>query len=225
VKILLIEDDQETSSHIVYALTGAGHEVAVCHDGREGLELARAGGHAVLIVDRMLPNLDGLSLVRRLREEANSVPVLFLTTMSGLEDRVAGLQGGGDDYLVKPFAFPELLARVEAIARRGLHHENQPVRLRAADLEMDLIRRTVSRAGKAIELQAQEFRLLEFLMRNVNHTVTRAMLLENVWDLRFDPRTNIVETHISRLRGKVDRGHAIELIQTVRGTGYMLRGD
>jgi two-component system, OmpR family, response regulator len=225
VKILLIEDDQETASHIVYALTGAGHEVTVSHDGLEGLELARAGGHAALVVDRMLPSLDGLELVRRLRAEANSVPVLFLTTMSGLDDRVEGLQAGGDDYLVKPFAFPELLARVHAIARRGQHHESEPVRLRAADLEMDLIRRTVHRAGKGIELQAQEFRLLEYLMRNMGRIVTRAMLLENVWDLHFDPRTNIVETHISRLRGKVDRGHETELIHTVRGTGYTLRAD
>lgn len=225
MKILLIEDDQETSSHIVYALSGAGHEVSVCNDGREGLELAQAGGYAALIVDRMLPGMDGLSMVRRLREEGNSVPVLFLTTMSGLEDRIEGLQGGGDDYLIKPFAFPELLARVLAITRRGLHHDNEPVRLHAADLEVDLIRRTVQRAGKAIELQAQEFRLLEYLMRNMNRTVTRAMLLENVWDLHFDPRTNIVETHMSRLRGKVDRGHAVELIHTVRGTGYILRED
>lgn len=225
MKILLIEDDRETSSHIVYALAGAGHEVTVCHDGTKGLELARDCSHAVLIVDRMLPGLDGLSLVRRLREEANSVPVLFLTTMSGLDDRVEGLQGGGDDYLVKPFAFPELLARVHAIARRGLHHESEPVRLRAADLEMDLIRRTVHRAGKPIDLQAQEFRLLEYLMRNMNRVVTRTMLLANVWDLHFDPRTNIVETHMSRLRGKVDRGHDIELIHTVRGAGYLFRAE
>lgn len=225
MKILLIEDDKDTSSHIVYALTAAGHEVAVCLDGLEGLEMARNRGHAVLIVERMLPNLDGLSLVRRLREEENPVPVLFLTTMSGLDDRVEGLQAGGDDYLVKPFAIPELLARVQAIARRGLHYESEPVRLRAADLEMDLIRRKVHRSGKEIELQAQEFRLLEYLMRNMNRTVSRAMLLEHVWNLHFDPRTNIVETHMSRLRGKVDRGHDVELIHTVRGTGYILRGD
>ena len=225
MKILLIEDDEETSSHIVYALTGAGHEVTVSPDGLQGLELALAGGHAALIVDRMLPGLDGLSLVRRLRAQSNSTPVLFLTTVSGLDDRVEGLQAGGDDYLAKPFAFPELLARVNAIARRGVHQEGEPVRLRAADLEMDLIRRTVHRGGKVIELQAQEFRLLEYLMRNMGRIVTRTMLLENVWDLHFDPRTNIVETHISRLRGKVDRGHGAELIHTVRGTGYMLRAD
>ena len=225
MKILLIEDDEETSSHIVYALTGAGHEVTVSPDGLQGLEQAQAGGYAALIVDRMLPGQDGLSLVRRLRAEANSTPVLFLTTMSGLDDRVEGLQAGGDDYLAKPFAFPELLARVNAIARRGVHQESEPVRLRAADLEMDLIRRTVYRAGKAIELQAQEFRLLEYLMRNMGRIVTRAMLLENVWDLHFDPRTNIVETHMSRLRSKVDRGFGVELIRTLRGVGYVLRAD
>ena len=224
MKILLIEDDRETAAHIVYALGGGGHDVSVCHDGLEGLEMARAGGHAALIVDRMLPGLDGLSLVRRLRAEANHTPVLFLTTMSGLDDRVEGLEGGGDDYLAKPFAFSELLARVHAITRR--HPESgEPVRLRAADLEIDLIRRTVHRGGKSIDLQAQEFRLLEFLMRNMGRLVTRTMLLENVWDLHFDPRTNIVETHMSRLRGKVDRGHGAELIHTVRGAGYTLRAE
>jgi two-component system OmpR family response regulator len=223
MKILLIEDDRETAAHIAYALNG--HEVTVCHDGLEGLQAARSGSHAVLIVDRMLPGLDGLSLVRRLRAEANPAPVLFLTTMSGLDDRVEGLQGGADDYLVKPFAFPELLARVHAVARRGLHLESEPVRLRAADLEIDLIRRTVHRAGKSIDLQAQEFRLLEYLMRNMGRIVTRTMLLEHVWDLHFDPLTNIVETHMSRLRGKVDRGYGGELIHTVRGAGYTLRVD
>ena len=225
MKILLIEDDRETSSHIVYALEGDGHDVTVCHDGQEGLAAARAGGHAALIVDRMLPGLDGLSLVKQLRAEGNRIPVLFLTTMSGLNDRVEGLKGGGDDYLVKPFAFPELLARVHAITRRGNAASSEPVRLCAGDLEIDLIRRTVHRGGKTIELQAQEFRLLEYLMRNMGRVVTRAMLLEKVWDLHFDPRTNIVETHMSRLRGKVDRGHGGELIHTVRGAGYTLRAD
>jgi len=226
MKILLIEDDKETSAHIVYALNKEGHEVELSRDGHEGLDKARAGGHAALIVDRMLPGLDGLSLVRQLRAEGHNTPVLFLTTMSGLDDRVEGLQAGGDDYLVKPFAFPELLARILAIARRGLRGEDsEPVRLRAADLEMDLIRRTVQRSGKTIELQAQEFRLLEFLMRNMGRVVTRTMLLEKVWDLHFDPRTNIVETHMSRLRGKVDRGYGTELIHTVRGAGYSLRAD
>jgi len=170
LNILLIEDDKETSAHIVYALGKEGHEVELCHDGREGLERARGGGHGALIVDRMLPGMDGLSLVRHLREEGSQTPVLFLTTMSGLDDRVEGLQAGADDYLVKPFAFPELLARVQAITRRSQRSE-EPVRLRAGDLEMDLIRRTVQRAGKAIELQAQEFRLLEFLMRNIGRVI------------------------------------------------------
>jgi two-component system OmpR family response regulator len=174
----------------------------------------------------MLPGLDGLSLVRRMREEGSQTPVLFLTTMSGLDDRVEGLQAGADDYLVKPFAFPELLARVYAITRRSQRAgESEPVRLRVGDLEIDLIRRTVQRAGRTIELQAQEFRLLEFLMRNIGRVVTRTMLLEKVWDLHFDPRTNIVETHMSRLRGKVDRGFGAELIHTVRGAGYTLRAD
>jgi two-component system OmpR family response regulator len=174
----------------------------------------------------MLPGLDGLSLVHRLRDEGNLTPVLFLTTMSGMNDRVEGLQGGGDDYLAKPFAFPELLARIHAITRRGTRvAESEPVRLRAADLEMDLIRRTVHRGGTPIDLQAQEFRLLEFLLRHAGQVVTRTMLLENVWDLHFNPRTNIVETHMSRLRGKVDRGHGGELIHTVRGAGYTLRAD
>jgi len=224
LNILLIEDDKETSAHIVYALGKEGHEVELCHDGREGLERARGGGHGALIVDRMLPGMDGLSLVRHLREEGSQTPVLFLTTMSGLDDRVEGLQAGADDYLVKPFAFPELLARVHAITRRSQRSE-EPIRLRAGDLEMDLIRRTVQRAGKTIELQAQEFRLLEFLMRNIGRVITRTMLLEKVWDLHFDPRTNIVETHMSRLRGKVDRGFGAELIHTVRGAGYTLRAD
>src|SRR5690242_8149623 len=224
MKILLIEDDPETAEHVCHALRAQGHDVDESRAGPDGLTRARAGAHAALIVDRMLPSLDGLSLVKQLRAEGNRVPVLFLTTMSGLNDRVEGLKGGGDDYLVKPFAFPELLARVDVIARRS-SQDSEPVRLRAADLEMDLIRRTVQRGGKPIELQAQEFRLLEYLMRNMGRVVTRAMLLENVWDLHFDPRTNIVETHLSRLRSKVDRGFGAELIHTVRGAGYTLRAD
>ena len=223
MKILLIEDDRETAGHIVHALESQGHNVEQVHDGIEGLAQARAGEHSALIVDRMLPGLDGLSLVRQLRAAGRQTPVLFLTTMSGLDDRVEGLEGGGDDYLVKPFAFSELLARVNAITRR--HGESEPTRLRAADLEMDLIRRTASRGGKSIDLQPQEFRLLEYLLRNAGRVVTRAMLLENVWDLHFDPRTNIVETHLSRLRSKIDRGFGAELIHTVRGAGYILRAD
>jgi len=200
-----------------------GHVLEHVSDGATGLARARSGAHDVMIVDRMLPGLDGLSLVRQLRAEGNAVPALFLTTMSGLDDRVEGLEGGGDDYLVKPFAFAELVARIGALGRRAVPQE--PVRLYCGDLEMDLIRRAVRRAGREIDLQAQEFRLLEYLLRHAGQVVTRAMLLENVWDLHFDPRTNIVETHISRLRAKIDRGFARELIHTLRGVGYVLRAD
>ena len=223
VKLLLVEDDAETADHIVHALTGHGHLVETARDGAQGLARARAGDHAALIVDRMLPQMDGLSLVRHLRSEGRQTPVLMLTTMSGLNDRVEGLEGGADDYLVKPFAFAELLARVHAITRRNEAQET--TKLRLADLEMDLIRRTVTRGARSIDLQPQEFRLLEYLLRNTGKVVTRAMLLENVWDLHFDPRTNIVETHISRLRSKIDRGFSRELIQTLRGVGYILRAD
>ena len=223
MRLLLVEDDAETADHIVHALTGHGHLVETARDGAQGLARARAGDHAALIVDRMLPQMDGLSLVRHLRSEGRQTPVLMLTTMSGLNDRVEGLEGGADDYLVKPFAFAELLARVHAITRRNEAQET--TKLRLADLEMDLIRRTVTRGARSIDLQPQEFRLLEYLLRNTGKVVTRAMLLENVWDLHFDPRTNIVETHISRLRSKIDRGFSRELIQTLRGVGYILRAD
>jgi two-component system OmpR family response regulator len=223
MRLLLVEDDPETAGHIVHALAGHGHAVEAVHDGAAGLARARIGDHAALIVDRMLPGLDGLSLVRTLRDEGFQTPVLMLTTMSGLNDRVEGLEGGADDYLVKPFAFSELLARVHAITRRNEMRE--ATKLRLGDLEMDLIRRAVTRGGKSIDLQPQEFRLLEFLLRNAGRVVTRAMLLENVWDLHFDPRTNIVETHVSRLRSKIDRGFERELIHTQRGVGYVLRAD
>jgi two-component system OmpR family response regulator len=223
LNILLVEDDPETAGNIVHALREQGHDVEVARDGPAGLNRARSNAHAALIVDRMLPGLDGLSLVRQLRAEGCRTPVLFLTTLNGLDDRVEGLEAGGDDYLAKPFAFSELVARVNAITRRA--DGGEPTRLRLADLEMDLIRRSVQRGGKAIELQSQEFRLLEYLLRNAGRVVTRAMLLENVWDLHFDPRTNIVETHLSRLRSKVDRGFDTELIHTLRGVGYVLRAD
>lgn len=225
LKILLVEDDSEMADNIVHALTDHGHDVDVIHDGAQGLQNARGGDYAALIVDRMLPGLDGLSLVRQLRDDRIRTPVLFLTTMSGLDDRVEGLESGADDYLAKPFAFSELLARVNAITRRAESQDGEPTRLKLADLEMDLIRRSVHRAGKAIDLQQQEFRLLEYLVRNAGRVVTRTMLLENVWDLHFDPRTNIVETHLSRLRSKVDRGFDTELIHTLRGVGYVLRAD
>jgi two-component system OmpR family response regulator len=225
LRILIVEDDREVARDTLCALGKHGHEVDVSHDGVAGLKKARAGNYAALIVDRMLPGLDGLSLVRKLRSEKIRTPVLFVTTMGGLDDRVEGLESGGDDYLVKPFANIELLARLNAITRRAEEHGREPTRLQVGDLEIDLIERTVLRAGKAILLQPQEFRLLMYLMRNTGRAVTRTMLLENVWDLHFDPRTNIVETHVSRLRSKVDRGFTVELIHTLRGAGYVLSAD
>lgn len=227
MRILVVEDDSEMAGHIVRALAAQGHTVERVANGVAGLARARSGEHDVLVVDRMLPELDGLSLVRRLREEDNTVPALFLTTMSGLDDRVEGLESGGDDYLVKPFAFSELLARISAITRRAaaVRDAKDPVKLHCADLEIDLIRRTTQRAGQEIDLQAQEFRLLEYLLRNMGRVVTRTMLLEHVWDITFNPRTNIVETHMSRLRSKMDRGFDRELIHTVRGVGYTLRAN
>lgn len=222
MKILVIEDDVETGAYIKKGLVEHGHVVELAGNGRDGLFLAAGEVHDVVIVDRMLPGLDGLSVVKALRATGAKVPVLFLTTMSGVGDRVEGLEAGGDDYLVKPFAFAELLARVNALARRPPMTRVETV-LRVSDLEMDLIGRKVRRAEQEIELQPREFRLLEYLMRNAGRVVTRTMLLENVWEFHFDPKTNIVETHISRLRSKIDREFDGELIETVRGSGYLLR--
>jgi two-component system, OmpR family, response regulator len=222
MKVLLIEDDQETASYVARGLRENGHVVDHAATGRDGLFLAADGGHDVLVVDRMLPGLDGLGLVRAMREADVKAPVLFLTALGGVGDRVRGLEAGGDDYLVKPFAFAELLARLNALARRPPLVEVQAV-LRVADLEMDRLKRTVTRAGKRVELQPREFQLLEYLMRHAERVVTRTMLLEAVWDFHFDPRTNIVETHMSRLRAKLAQHGGLELIHTVRGAGYALR--
>ncbi|HYZ63918.1 MAG TPA: response regulator transcription factor [Acetobacteraceae bacterium] len=222
MKVLLIEDDQETSTYVARGLREHGHVVDLAATGRDGLFLATDGGHEVLIVDRMLPGLDGIGLVQALRGTGVKAPVLFLTALGGVGDRVRGLEAGGDDYLVKPFAFAELLARINALARRP-PLSDAPTTLRAADLEMDLLKRAVTRSGKPVELQPREFQLLEFLMRNADRVVTRTMLLEAVWDFHFDPKTNIVETHISRLRSKLAQHGGPELIHTVRGSGYALR--
>jgi len=222
MKVLVIEDDAETATYIVNGLTAHGHAADHAGNGREGLSLAGSGGYDVAIVDRMLPGLDGLALVKALRGNGVGTAVLFLTNLGGIDDRVEGLDAGGDDYLVKPFALAELLARVNALGRRPARGAAETV-LRVADLELDLIKRSVVRGGRAIDLQPREFKLLECLMRNAGRVVTRTMLLEKVWDFHFDPKTNIVETHMSRLRGKVDRGFAKELIHTVRGAGYSLR--
>jgi two-component system OmpR family response regulator len=221
MKILLIEDDAETAAYIAAGLTELGHLVDRAATGRDGLFLATEAKHDLAIVDRMLPSMDGLAIVRTLRASGNRMPILILTTMGGIDDRVDGLDAGADDYLIKPFAFTELSARINALARRPALAEVQTV-LRVGDLEMDLLKRTVSRQGRAIELQPREFRLLEYLMRNSGRVVTRTMLLEQVWDFHFDPQTNVVETHISRLRAKIDKGFGQELIRTVRGAGYSL---
>jgi two-component system OmpR family response regulator len=222
LKILVIEDDCETADYVSRGLREQGHVVDHAVNGRDGLFRAGDSGYDVLIVDRMLPGIDGLGLVRMLRDANVRTPVLFLTALGGVGDRVRGLDAGGDDYLAKPFAFAELLARINALARRPPLVDVQTV-LRAGDLEMDLLKRTVTRSGKEIELQPREFQLLEFLLRNAERVVTRTMLLEAVWDFHFDPKTNIVETHISRLRGKLAQPGGPELIHTVRGAGYALR--
>ncbi len=221
MKILVVEDDEETAEFIKAGLVARGHAPTVARDGREGYQHVAADRYDVVVLDRMLPRLDGLGVVALMRNDGNSTPVLFLTNLSGIDDRVDGLEAGADDYLVKPFAFEELMARLTALARRPTLGASQTL-LKAGDLEMDLVARTVRRNGEAIDLQPREFRLLEFLMRSEGRVVTRRMLLERVWEFHFDPKTNIVETHISRLRSKVDRVGP-PLIQTVRGAGYTLR--
>ncbi len=221
MKILLIEDDKETAGFVARGLREHGHAVDQSDDGRDGLSLASGAGYDVMVIDRMLPGIDGLSIVKTVRAAGVKSPVLLLTTLGGVSDRVEGLEAGADDYLVKPFAFAELLARVSALARRPPLADGETV-LRVGDLEMNRLNRTVTRGGTRVELQPQEFKLLEYLMRNVGQVVTRTMLLENVWEFHFDPRTSVVETHISRLRAKIDREFDEALIHTVRGSGYRL---
>jgi two-component system OmpR family response regulator len=224
MKILLIEDDERTAEFIARGLREHGHVPDRANNGKDGLFLATSEKYDVLIIDRMLPGVDGLTIMKTLRASGNHVPALFLTTMTGIDDRVEGLEAGADDYLVKPFAFSELLARLGALLRRPPISDVKTM-LRVGDLEMDLLKRAVTRAGNAIDLQPQEFRLLEYLMRNEGRIVTRTMLLENVWGFHFDPQTSVVETHISRLRAKIDRGFGSEILKTMRGAGYCLRGD
>ncbi|HKA43004.1 MAG TPA: response regulator transcription factor [Burkholderiales bacterium] len=221
MKILLIEDDADTSSFVANGLREHGHVVDQSADGRDGLFLASSEGYDVMVIDRMLPRVDGLAIVKTVRGAGVRVPVLLLTTLGGVNDRVEGLEAGADDYLIKPFAFAELLARVNALARRPPIAEGESV-LRVGDLELNRLKRTVTRSGKRIEVQPQEFRLLEYLMHHAGQVVTRTMLLENVWEFHFDPRTSVVETHISRLRAKIDRGFDRPLLHTVRGSGYCL---
>nr|WP_086491606.1 response regulator transcription factor [Novosphingobium panipatense] len=221
MKILLLEDDDATKAHLDRVLSAAGHVVDLCSTGQDAIFLGSTGDHAVLILDRMVPGLDGLGALKALRAMGVRSPALFLTAMNGVEDRVEGLEAGADDYLAKPFAASELLARVNALARRPPIVEMQTL-LRIDDLELDRVKRTVMRGGQRVDLQQQELKLLEYLMLHAGEVVTRAMLLENVWSFHFDPKTNVIESHMSRLRAKVDRGFGKELIQTVRGAGYRI---
>ena len=225
MRILVVEDDTDVAGFVLKGLREAGHEAAQAGNGADGLSLATREPFDAIILDRMLPGgLDGLGVLQTLRAQDNQTPVLFLSAMVGVDDRVRGLQAGGDDYLTKPFAFSELLARVEALMRRGPAARGA-TRLVVGDLEMDLLSRTVRRRGRKIDLQPREFRLLEFLMRHAGQVVTRTMLLEGVWDYHFDPQTNVIDVHVSRLRQKIDKPFDAASIQTVRSAGYMLRGD
>ena len=225
MKILLIEDDREAAEYLVKALTESGYIVDHAPEGRDGLFLATSGTYDALIVDRMLPGMDGLSIIAALRAADIRTPTLILSALGAVDDRVKGLRAGGDDYLVKPYAFSELLARLEALLRRG-SATPATTKLRVADLEMDLLSRSVRRDSQAIDLLPREFRLLEYLMRHAGQVVTRTMLLESVWDYHFDPQTNVIDVHISRLRQKIDKGFAKPLLHTIRGAGYSLRvGD
>ena len=222
MRILVIEDDRDAAQWLVKGLQESGHVADHAADGELGLALAREGVHDLLIVDRMLPKLDGLSIIMAIREDGFDVPVLVLSALSDVDERVKGLRAGGDDYLAKPYAFAELLARVEGLGRRKLQ-EPALTRLKASGLEIDLLTRSVAREGQPIILQPREFKLLEYLMRNAGHVVTRTMLLENVWDYHFDPQTNVIDVHISRLRAKIDKGFDKPILETIRGAGYMIR--
>jgi two-component system OmpR family response regulator len=222
MRILVIEDDPDAARYLVKGLKESGHVVDHAANGKDGLFLAMSEGHDVLVVDRMLPEINGLAIIEAIRTAGKRTPVLILSALGEVDERVQGLRAGGDDYLTKPFAFTELLARLEALTRRNPLAAPQ-TRLAAGDLEMDLLARTVTRAGREIELQPREFRLLEYLLRHAGHVVTRTMLLENVWDYHFDPQTNVIDVHISRLRQKIDKGFGYPLLHTVRGAGYSLR--
>lgn len=222
MRVLIVEDDPEVARYLVKGLKESGYVADHAATGDDGLVMAMGDSYSALIVDRMLPGLDGLSLIERLRKAGKGTPVLILSALSDVDQRVRGLRSGGDDYLTKPFAFTELLARLEALLRRGVSTAPQTV-LKVGDLEMDLLARTVRRGGQTIDLQPREFRLLEYLMRHSGHVVTRTMLLEGVWDYHFDPQTNVIDVHISRLRQKIDKGFEKPLIHTVRGAGYTLR--
>ncbi|MGB7286541.1 MAG: response regulator transcription factor [Salaquimonas sp.] len=224
MKILIVEDDREGAAYLMKALKEAGHNPDHAADGELGLEMARSAEYDVLIVDRMLPKRDGLSLLTELRAENDDTPSLILSALGQVDDRVKGLRSGGDDYLTKPYAFSELLARIEILARRKKPDEAETL-LTVGHLQLDRLTREVRREGKKLLLQPREFRLLEYLMRNAGKVVTRTMLLEEVWDYHFDPQTNVIDVHISRLRSKIDKDFESPMLHTIRGAGYLLRED
>lgn len=222
MRLLIIEDDRDAADYLAKAFREVGHVADRAHDGEEGLALALDGQYDVLIIDRMLPKLDGLSIIGTLRAKAIATPALILSALGQVDDRVKGLRAGGDDYLSKPYAFTELMARVEVLARRRVGRGEDTV-YRVGDLELDRLSHRVARGEQDITLQPREFRLLEYLMKHAGQVVTRTMLLENVWDYHFDPQTNVIDVHISRLRSKIDKGFARPLLHTVRGAGYVIR--
>ena len=222
MRVLVIEDDRETAHFLQRSLKESGHSADVAGDGETGLSMAEEGVYDVLIVDRMLPRLDGLSVVKALRSGGIRTPVLILSALGDVDDRVKGLRAGGDDYLSKPYAYSELLARIEALARRAVPEE-QETRYVVGDLVLDRLAHRVTRGGDPIQLQPREYRLLEYLMKHAGQVVTRTMLLENVWDYHFDPQTNVIDVHVSRLRAKIDKSFDRPLLHTVRGAGYMIR--
>ncbi len=224
MKILVIEDDREAADYLQKALSEAGHIAHTASDGETGFAIADSNEYDILVVDRMLPRRDGLSVIAGLRSRGNNTPVLILSALGEVDDRVTGLRAGGDDYLTKPFAFSELLARIEVLNRRAGTKEQETV-YRTGDLELDRLSHSVRRAGKEITLQPREFRLLEYLMRHAGQVVTRTMLLENVWDYHFDPQTNVIDVHVSRLRGKIEKGFESPVLHTIRGAGYMLKAN
>jgi two-component system OmpR family response regulator len=225
MRVLVIEDDQEVATYIGKGLRESGHTCDHAANGKDGLLMAATEHYDALIVDRMLPGLDGLSIIRTLRASENRTPALILSALGEVDDRVAGLQAGGDDYLVKPFAFSELVARLEALVRRAIPETGESSTLSVADLEVDLLKREVRRGGKTLDIKPTEFRLLEYLLRHRGQVVTRTMLLEGVWDYHFDPQTNVIDVHISRLRSKIDKDFERPLLHTVRGAGYRLGED
>lgn len=223
MRLLIIEDDRDAAEYLVKAFREVGHVADTCADGEDGLAMALQGGYDVLIVDRMLPRRDGLSIISALRQKGDETPVLILSALGQVDDRVRGLRAGGDDYLPKPYSFAELLARVEVLARRRGARGGEETSYRVGDLELDRLSHSVRRGSTEIDLQPREFRLLEYLMKHAGQVVTRTMLLENVWDYHFDPQTNVIDVHISRLRSKIDKGFAQPLLHTIRGAGYMVR--